>query len=537
MKNFKGIIAISIAVCMLAACSSASKNESTTELKENTAIAESVTEVDTSINKNNVNLTDQEIIDTIVDCFMPLTKIPRPSHHEEKISAYLYDWAKNAGFNPVKDSVNNIMFDVPATKGLEDKPLVILQGHMDMVVAVEDDKTFDPLNDTITAIRNDEKGTLTADGTSLGADDGAGVATILSVAEGKMEHGPLRMLITVDEEDGMGGAFNMSKDWLDGATYLINIDNEESDDVLVSTAAGDEIIATKKIDFSNTICDKALSITISNLKGGHSGVEIDKGRLNGIIGLATLLKQLDDEGIAYELASFEGGTAANAIPAEVNTIIVVNADDVDKINSKVTEYNKSLNDKYKGIEENINIDISVVDELPKVVSKEEKDNLIKFITEVINGVYTMSNDMEGLVESSSNLGIVELNKDGIYIYINNRSSSPEKEIEINDSQISLAKDCGYEIETTKTAEPWKFDPNSKLLKICKEVYKEENGEDIKVVAVHAGLECGCFKKMKPDLDMISLGPDLTDVHSINETLYLNSIPKVWRLIEGILKSV
>ena len=536
-KFAKRIIGMITILSLITACSNVSNNKSVVESTESSTVAESAKSVESNTKSNNENLTDKEIIDTIVDNFMILTKVPRPSHHEEKISAFLYDWAKNAGFNPEKDAANNIKFDVPATKGLEDKPLVILQGHMDMVVAVADGKTFDPLNDPITAIRNDEKGTLTADGTSLGTDDGAGVSTILSVAQGKMEHGPLRMIITVDEEDGMYGAFNISKTWFDGATYLINIDNETSDEVLVSTAAGDGIYATKKVDFVNTTKNKALNITISNLQGGHSGVEIDKGRLNGIIGLASLLKEFDDNGILYELSSFDGGTASNAIPAKASTIIVVNAEDVDKIKTKVTEYNKSLNDKFKGIEENIQIDVSDVNELPQVVSKEVNDNLIKFITTIINGVYSMSKDMKDLVESSSNLGIVKLNKDGISITVYNRSSSPEKETEINDSQKSLAKECGYEIETTKMAEPWKFDPNSKLLEICKEVYKEQNKEDIKVVALHAGLECGCFKNMKPDLDMISIGPDLSDVHSIKETLYLNSIPKVWHLLEGILKSV
>ena len=535
-KFAMNIIAIIAILSLIVACSNQNKNESVAETTNSSTTAESVTNAQSN-KASNVNAADKEIIDTIVDNFMILTKVPRPSHHEEKISAFLYDWAKNAGFSPEKDKVNNIKFDVPATKGFEDKPLVILQGHMDMVVAVADGKTFDPLNDPITAIRNDEKGTLTADGTSLGTDDGVGVSTILSIAQGKMDHGPLRMIITVDEEDGMYGAFNMSKDWFDGATYLINIDSETSDEVLVSTAAGDGINATKKIDFANPTGNKALNITISNLQGGHSGVEIDKGRLNGIIGLASLLKEFDNDGITYELSSFDGGTASNAIPAKASTIIVVNAEDVDKIKNKVAEYNKSLNDKYKGIENNIEIDVSDVNELPQVISKKEKDNLIKFITTIINGVYSMSKDMKDLVESSSNLGLVKLNKDGINITIYNRSSSPDKETEINDSQKNLAKECGYEIATTKMAEPWKFDPNSKLLEICKDVYKAQNGEDIKVVALHAGPECGCFKNMKPDLDMISIGPDLSDVHSIKETLYLNSIPKVWHLLEGILKNV
>ena len=504
------------------------KNEVKEEQKDTQNTTEAVEVMDKS------TMTDKEIIDIVIDNFMPLTKVARPSHHEEKISAFLMDWATKEGFNPVQDKVNNVMFDVPATKGMEDKPLGALQGHMDMVVAVADGKDFDPLNDPIVAIRDDKEGKLTADGTSLGADDGAGVAIMMAVAQGKIAHGPLRMIITVDEEDGMDGAFNMSSSWFDGVTYLINIDNEWSDQVLVSTAAGDTIHADKKVGYANPTGNKAINIILSNLQGGHSGVEIDKGRLNGIIGLTTLFKQMDEEGINFELASMECGTAGNAIPAKAEAVIVINENDKTKVVDKVSAYNKYLNDEYKGIEENIKCEVTDVTNMPQVISKEERDNLIKFTTEVINGVYTMSKDMEGLVESSSNLGIAKLNKDGLSFVINNRSSSPEKEVEINDSQIALAKECGYEVTTAKSAEAWPFDPNSKLLELTKKIYKEQNGKDMEVVAVHAGLECGCFKKMKPDLEMISIGPDLTDGHTIKETLYLNSIPKIWKLLEGIL---
>ena len=481
------------------------------------------------ISKPANKMSDKEIIDTTVENFMLLTKVPRPSHHEEKISNYLVEWAKSKGLDSKQDSVYNVMIEVPATKGMEDKPLGILQGHMDMVVAVADGKTFDKLNDPITVIRNDKEGTLRADGTSLGGDDGIGVAIIMSVAEGKIEHGPLRMIITVDEEDGMTGALNISPSWFSGASYLINIDNEWSTQVLVSTAAGDSVAINKNITYKKANNSKALSIEISNLKGGHSGVEIDKGRLNGIISLANLLKQFDN----YELAKFEGGTASNAIPTKASATIVVN--DIDNIKEKVNNYCDEISKKYAGIEEDIKCTVTELNEIPDVVSSEERDNLIKYITLVVDGVYTMSKDMEKLVESSSNLCIVKLNKEGLSIAGLIRSSSPEKEVELVNKEIELAKTCNYDAVSKKSSDAWPYDPNSKLLQLAKKVYKEQNKEEIEVAAVHAGLECGTFKKMKPDLDMISIGPDLTDGHTIKETIYINSIPKVWHLLEGILK--
>ena len=482
-------------------------------------------------------MSDKEIINTFVDNFMLVAKVPRPSHHEEKISNFFMDWAKEQGLNPKKDSLNNVMFDVPATKGMEKKPLGVLQVHMDMVVAVEDGRNFDPLSEPITVIRNDDEGILRADGTSLGADDGAGLSIVMAIVQGKMQHGPLRIIITVNEEDGMEGARNVDKSWLKDCEYLINIDNEAADEVLVSTASGDCNSINKEISYVNPTGDLAINIGLFNLKGGHSGVEIDKGRLNGIIALGNFMKQLDEDGIYYELSSFEGGTAANAIPTKASAVLVIKAEDKDKIKQRIANYCDILNEKYKDIEDDIRYEVTEKDELPQVVSKEEKNNMIKYITEVIDGVYTWSKDIDGLVESSSNLGIARLNKDGLSITIMFRSSSPKKETEIGDAQMELAKLCDYKVNIIKTADAWDYDPDSDLLELTKKVYKEQNGEEIKVVAVHAGVECGTFKTLKPDLDMVSIGPDLKDVHTINETLYLNSVPKIWHLLQGILEKI
>ena len=228
-------------------------------------------------NNKSEKLSDKDIIDFVVDNFMPLTKVPRPSHHEEMISQYLMDFATYNGLEPKRDKFNNVMFDIPATEGMEDRPLGALQGHMDMVVAVADDKVFDPLHDSIEVIRDDSKGTLTANGTSLGADDGIGLAIIKSVVLGKMAHGPLRIIITVDEEDGMVGASNMDDAWLDGVQFLINIDNEMSEQVLVSTASGNNLSIDENVEFVEPTLNTPISLEISNLKGGHSGVDIDKG--------------------------------------------------------------------------------------------------------------------------------------------------------------------------------------------------------------------------------------------------------------------
>ena len=492
--------------------------------------------------KQNENImTDTEIIDTVIDNFLEVAKIPRPSHHEEKISQFLIDFAKNQGLNPVKDDYNNVMFEIPATKGMEKKPLGILQGHMDMVVAVEKGKNFNPLNDSIIAIRDDISGKLTANGTSLGADDGIGLAIIMAVTQNKISHGKLRIIITVNEEDGMTGAFHISSSWLENASFLINIDNEWSNQILVSTAAGDSLNASKKIEYKNAEGNKAIQVEISNLKGGHSGVEIDKGRLNGIIALAKFLKDLNNQGFDYELSSFEGGTASNAIPTDAKVELVINSNNLNNIKKKMEEYCDTLNKTYEKVENEIICTVTEISKIPKIVSSTEKNNLINFLTEVIDGVYTMSKDMEGLVESSSNLGIVKMTplSESLEIITLIRSSNAEKETEIINQQKNLALTNGFtnkDINIEHSADAWQFDPNSKLVDLAKKIYKKQNKEDVEVVAVHAGVECGTFKKLNKDLDMISIGPDITDGHTIRETLYLNSIPRIWKLLEGILQA-
>ena len=486
-------------------------------------------------NKTNKEFSDEEIINFVIDNFMTLTNFPIPSHHEEMISQYLMDWATFNGLEPKRDKFNNVMFNVPATKGMENRPLGILQGHMDMVVAVADDKLFDPLHDSITVIRDDKEGTLTADGTSLGADDGIGIAIIKSVVQGKMSHGPLRIIITVDEEDGMVGASNMDESWLDDATFLINIDNEMSEQVLVSTASGNNLSIDEKVEFVESTLNTPISLEISNLKGGHSGVDIDKDRLNGIRALVGFLAILDENYIQYEISSFDGGTAGNAIPTRAKCTIVINDIDMPSVEILFNQYKEALDEEYEGKED---IVFEMKDSIPvnKVVAESVKVGFVNFINNVQDGVKNVSEDIQGLVESSSNLGIAKLNPltEKVEIITFMRSSKVAIETIMLNNQIALGIESGFTPTYTHTADAWEYDPDSKLLAIAKEVYKTQNGNDVVVAALHAGVECGCFKKRRPTIDMISIGPDISNPHTINEVLYMNSIPRTWRLLEGLL---
>ena len=476
----------------------------------------------------------QEIIDKVVDNFKLLAQVPRPSHHEGKISEFLAGWAKQQGFQVQRDRQDNIMFDVPATPGCESLPLIILQGHMDMVCVAAEGTAFDPLRDPIKLVRDDKAGTLRADGTSLGGDDGAGVAMIMLAAQGGLKHGPLRVIITTDEEDGMEGAFGLNPDWLAGVRYLINLDNEASDEVLVSTAAGDSVKASGTVVLQEPAGDTAVMLELKGLKGGHSGMEIDKGRCNGLIAMARLLKEIRDQGLEYGLVSFGGGTASNAIPAKADAVVMIRAADREALQEIADTRLGSLQEQYAGIEDGIRLSITDVPAAGQVLSAIDRDNAILFMDEIIDGVNTWSADMEGLVESSSNLGIFTADKNGIAARTYVRSSVGELQERILQSQEELVLRCGYHSEIIKMADPWPYDPDGRLLALAKQAYKKLNGKEIKVVAVHAGLECGTFAVLNPELDMISIGPDVKDVHSPQETLYLNSIPKTWNLLQELL---
>lgn len=476
--------------------------------------------------------TDREMIESVVGNFLPLTKIPRPSGHEEAVAAWLLDWARDRGFqNAERDAANNVRFDVPATPGLEALPLTVLQGHMDMVCVAEQGRDYDPLRDPIRVVRDNAAGTLTAEGTTLGADDGAGIALALSAAEGKLRHGPLRVICTADEEAGMSGAAGLSAEWLRDAACLINLDSEWPDQVVVSTASG------IRMRFSFTPqsvapAGTAVRVELKGLCGGHSGMEIHKGRCNAIVALSNLLRQLLAEGTGFTLCSLTGGTASNAIPDAAAAVLCVS--DVKALEGALGRRVAALSERWKDTEPGLTLTLSEADMPPAALSDADRDRALALASELPNGVHTWSADLEGLVESSSNLGVFRADAGGVEAVALARSSNAARQTELTARQRALAASLGFAVETESSTAPWPYNPDSRLLALCKETYRALHGAEIDVAAIHAGLECGAFAALNPALDMVSIGPKVTDAHSPRETLHLDSIPGIWRLLEGML---
>ena len=440
-------------------------------------------------------LTEEELAVAlhVIENFVALSQVPRPNGHEEKISAFFKQWAEEQGLNPVQDEVLNVVFDVPATKGYEDWPMVGLQAHMDMV-CVGDSPDYDPENDPITVVVDYDTITMTADGTSLGGDDGIGCAIIMSMVQGLAPHGPLRVILTVDEEGFMKGIANLDPAVVADLKYLVNVDSETSDAVTVSTAGGYEIdIDCDNVDVKAPDGDLAVTVTVSGLAGGHSGV--------------------------------------------ADALLVIRSEDFEKLSSAVADQEAAWKQR-AAADPGLTITSAKADGMPeKVIAPEFAVRVQQLLDGLVNGIYSMSDEIEGLVESSSNMGVFSLSPKGLTSYSYARSSSGEKQEEILAIAKKVIAECGLTAKYVWGGDPWPYKPDSVLIPLTQEVYREQNGSEIKVEAVHATLECGTFAKMNPDLDMVSIGPDLINVHSTSEMLYLLTIPKTFNLLAGILDGV
>lgn len=478
---------------------------------------------------------DDAITEAIISQFEEMTRIPRPSKHEDRISQYLYNWAATRGFDPFRDANDNVIFDVPATEGMEKKPMVGLQVHMDMVFAQEEGAGLDPLSTPIT-MQNDGK-VLTAEGTSLGADDGIGIATVLCIAEGKMDHGPLRIIITTDEETSMGGATSLDPKEVSELEYLINVDYENEGRVAVSSAAATVCTCTRTCTKEAPALDSALSITLSELSGGHSGERIQENHLNAILAISHGLRALYNNNIEFELASYEGGDANNAIPTFANAVICVNAGDAKTAKAILTDcFNLQLSD-YKAADPNGTFSIKNAEMPESIMSREDRNSIINYLELAVDGVITMSKDLPDLVQTSSNLGVIRADPEEIRISGMCRSSDSGELTNLVNTHRNTAAKCDLEFASEQAADAWKYDPNSRLLSLTKDAYLNRFGHEITVEATHCGLECGTFLRFNPVLDVISIGPTVRNAHTVNEACEIETLPKVWNLLADVLAAI
>lgn len=467
--------------------------------------------------------------------FYKLTQVPRPSHHMEAVTKFMVDFGHALGLETIVDKTGSVLIRKPATPGMENRTPVVLQAHLDMVPQKNSDKQHDFVKDPITAYIDGDW--VTADGTTLGADDGIGVAAAMAVLESKeLKHGPIEAFFTIDEETGMVGAFGMEAGLLQG-DILLNMDSEDEGELYVGCAGGLDADMTWKFNSAPIPDDDiALEILVKGLKGGHSGLEIDCGRANANKLLFRFLKEAI---MQYEarLASVEGGNMRNAIPREAKAVITIPADNKKEIEKLAEEYAETFNDEYKAIENGIFVEVRQV-ELPDALIPEEiQDDFVNAVTACPNGVFRMIPEIPDTVETSTNLSIVVANSTDISVRCLLRSSVDSKKEELASMIESVFALAGAKVEFSGGYSGWNPNMDSPILKTMADVYQKEFGKPAVVRVVHAGLECGIIGATEPRLDMVSVGPTMRHPHTPDEKVNIASVERFWRFIVATLEAI
>ncbi len=468
--------------------------------------------------------------------FVELTKIPRPSKKEGKVIEFMRQWGEKHGLETIVDEVGNVIIRKPATAGMEDRKMVILQGHLDMVPQKNSDKVHDFEKDPITAYV--EGDWVTADGTTLGADNGMGIALAMAVLESKdIAHPAIEALFTVDEETGMTGAFGIKPNVLKG-DLLINLDSEEEGALCIGCAGGTnaniEFLYDKEIPAAGT---EAYKLEIKGLKGGHSGVDINLQRGNAAKMLFRFLFEANNK-FGVELSGFEVGNMRNAIPREGWVEIVIPAEKASELEKMVAEFSAIFAKEYRESDPDVQFTSTKIDTPAFVIDAATKNALINSVEATPNGVMRMSLAMKGLVESSTNLSVVALREDKIEVLALIRSSvdSSKKDVEnMFEAVYTLAN--ADKVLFDGQYPGWKPEPNSDIVKVMDETYEKMFSKKPYVYAIHAGLECGLFLGKYPNLEAISIGPTIKYPHSPDEKVEIKTVKMVWDYLVEALKNM
>ena len=460
--------------------------------------------------------------------FYLLTQVPRPSGHLAKIQKFLLDWAAGKGVEARQDEAGNILMYKPATPGMEDCKVVTLQGHMDMVPQKAADSAHDFENDPIeTYIDGDW---VRAKGTTLGADDGMAVATIMAIMEDdSIKHGPLEGFITADEETTMYGVNHMKADTLKGE-ILLNLDNETEGEMIVGSAGGVNLTAsTQYQEVPADASDAALRVKLGGLLGGHSGLEINEGRGNANKMMARLVQDAIANFEAY-LASWRGGNMRNAIPREAEVVLTLPKENVEALCEAVGEWRQTFTDEYGAVETALELTCEEVPLPEKIVPEELQDNLVNALCACHNGVFRFIPEVPAIVETSSNLAIVEIGGGKVMFKVLIRSSRDSMRECLAETLESAFAMAGMKVELDGDYPAWQPNPKSEIVELMKNVYRELFGEENRVQVIHAGLECGVIGAHKPGMDMVSFGPTLRSPHTPNERCFVPSVDKYWRFV-------
>jgi dipeptidase D len=468
--------------------------------------------------------------------FAEISKIPRGSKHEAAISRYVFNTAKSLGLAAKTDSAGNVVVKKPGSPGRENVRSVCLQGHMDMVCEKVIESPHDFLRDPIELVR---KGNfIMANGTTLGADNGVAVATNLALmADKSIEHGPLECLFTVDEETGLTGANFLQPGFVE-SRILLNLDSEEEWVLCVGCAGGKDTSANWRVELEPSPAKSIpVQVQVKGLRGGHSGIEIDKGCGNAIKILNRVLIALDDLGA--RLAGINGGNKHNAIPRDAGAQLFIPVKNLAAAEEVVERIGATQKAENATVDPELSISIAKMPEKKegRVISRRLQKKLLQTIAAMPHGVVKMSPDLPGLVQTSTNLAIIQTSPKALYIHTSQRSSVPSELDDMTYVVRTIFDMGGAESETGNGYPPWKPNLDSEILKITKNAYFQLNGKEPEVKAVHAGLECGIIGEKYPGMDMVSFGPTLEGVHTPDERMHIDSVERFWNLLLQVLQNL
>ncbi|MEY0598843.1 beta-Ala-His dipeptidase [Providencia alcalifaciens] len=469
------------------------------------------------------------------DIFATICSIPHPSYHEEALAAHIIDWSKQKGFHVERDEVGNILIRKPATTGYENRKAVVLQAHLDMVPQKNNDTVHDFKTDPIRPYVNGEW--VTAEGTTLGADNGIGLASALAVlADDSVEHGPMEVLLTMTEEAGMEGAFGLKAGWLQ-ADILINTDSEEEGEIYMGCAGG--------VDFTTTFDllreplpqgYQTFTLTLKGLKGGHSGGDVHLGLGNANKLLARFLAG-HAEDLSLKLLEFRGGTVRNAIPREAHAIISVPTEKIAELTALRERYEGILKNELAVIEPNLVLLLDETQSDLKALSDDCQKRFTFFLNAAPNGVIRMSDVAVGVVETSLNEGVVRMTEDQAEVIFLVRSLIDSGKNYVVNMLTSISKLAQAQYRAEGSYPGWQPDADSAVMHLVSETYNKLFGKIPNVMVIHAGLECGLFKKPYPDMDMVSIGPTIRGAHSPDERVHIASVGEYWKLLTAVLKAI
>ena len=463
--------------------------------------------------------------------FLGLSAIPRGSRHEAAAADWVAEQGRALGCVVERDAVGNVLLRKAASPGREGRPTVALQGHVDMVCEKNEGTAHDFLRDPIQVVRNGDL--LHARGTTLGADNGIGVAAALAVlAESTLVHPPIEVLITIDEETGLTGANGLQGGWLRAAT-LLNLDSEEEGELTIGCAGGVDTIARRRVTRSALPAGAAvLRIKVSGLKGGHSGIDIAQGRANALRMLAQVLDGLVSQyGVA--LASITGGSKRNAIPREAFATIACSAASVDAVRAQVERQETAWRAAFGAFDPNVALGVGP-GETESVMSAADTRAVVGLLLAGPHGVEAMSPDIAGLVQTSTNMGVADTHPDGVEICFLTRSAIESSKWSLAARIAATAALAGFTTENTAGYPGWKPEPGAAVVGLIDAVHRELFGKPMAVKAIHAGLECGLIGEKYPQMEMASIGPNMWDVHTPDERVSIHSVGEFWKLLTAIL---